>query len=374
MLLKFQTLGPVVPIIRTALMTNPHDPLSDHNLSILDEGNPPHRDAGLFGSTISAQNAALVMIPVPWEATTSYGRGTARGPQAVLRASHQLDLSDPLLGEPYRAGICLLPPEPTIVELNDEASQAALRVIEAFESAQQPSSRDLEHVNLASKTVNSTVRRVADQWLSQNKICAVLGGDHSAPFGLMESLAAHGGPYDILHIDAHHDLRKAYEGFEDSHASIMYNVLERIPEVSRLVQVGIRDYSKQEQTYAQQSPRVIAHYDRDLFMRKAEGAPFAAIARQMVDPLGPRVYISFDIDGLEPSLCPHTGTPVPGGLSFQEAIYLIELLVLQGKEVIGFDLCEVAPGTGDWDANVGARILYKLCGASLYRRRTTGVR
>ena len=144
--------------------------------------------------------------------------------------------------------------------------------------------------------------------------------------------------------------------------------MRTLPAITRLVQVGIRDYSRAERQYCEQlGERARCFYADDLFRRRADGQPWAEVTRAILAELPPRVYVSFDIDGLDQPWCPHTGTPVPGGLSYAEAVYLIEELATSGRRIIGFDLCEVAPGPeGDeWDANVGARLLYKLCGCVL---------
>jgi agmatinase len=174
----------------------------------------------------------------------------------------------------------------------------------------------------------------------------------------------------VLHVDAHADLRVAYEGFTYSHASVLYNAAETCPEITRLVQVGLRDLSEEEHAYAARSGgRIVQHHDVALAQARFEGEPWAAQVRRIVDPLPADVYVSFDVDGLDPTLCPHTGTPVPGGLSFQEAAALIGGVVRSGRRIVGFDLVEVAPGAdGDeWDGNVGARLLYKLIGWMLKR-------
>jgi agmatinase len=170
----------------------------------------------------------------------------------------------------------------------------------------------------------------------------------------------------VLHIDAHADLRAAYEGFAWSHASIMRNLIERT-EISRLVQVGLRDVTPSEaQLISEAHGRIVALYDGDLAEAVLAGAPFSTVVARAIDALPRDVYVSFDIDGLDPSLCPNTGTPVPGGLSFHQACALLAGITRSGRRLVGFDLVEVAPGPdGEWDGNVGARILYKLCGHAL---------
>ena len=130
------------------------------------------------------------------------------------------------------------------------------------------------------------------------------------------------------------------------------------------MQVAIRDYCHQEKQLIQDSNgRVKVFYDRDNRRRMYEGANWKQICDEIVKELPEKVYISVDIDGLDPKLCPNTGTPVPGGMEYEELMYLLNRIKESEKEIIGFDLCEVSPGEGtEWDGNVGARVLYHLCG------------
>jgi agmatinase len=211
--------------------------------------------------------------------------------------------------------------------------------------------------------VHKKVEKKALSILNSGKIVGVLGGEHSCPYGLMKALTQYHDDYGVLHIDAHFDLRKAYEGITHSHASIFYNAINDLPQISSLVQVGIRDFSKDEWAFSKSNNRCHAFLASEIFRDQAKGVTFAELATKIVQKLPQKIYVSFDIDGLDPSYCPNTGTPVPGGLSFAEACYLLEEICRQNKTVIGFDLCEAAPGDkSDWDLNVAARILYKLCG------------
>ena len=175
----------------------------------------------------------------------------------------------------------------------------------------------------------------------------------------MQALADINQSFGILHIDAHADLREAYEGFEFSHASIMFNAL-KIQQISHLVQVGIRDYCEAELKLIQSDKRISTFFDRDIKQQQFNGKNWAEICENIISLLPQNIYLSFDIDGLDPKLCPNTGTPVPGGLELEQALFLIERLVQSGRKIIGFDLNEVAPGSDEWDANVGARLLYRL--------------
>lgn len=204
------------------------------------------------------------------------------------------------------------------------------------------------------------VQHECGYWLDRKRIVGLLGGDHSTPLGFIQALAERHESFGILQFDAHCDLREAYEGFTYSHASVMYNAL-KLPQVNRLVQVGIRDYCAQEVELIRNSKgRVIAFFDEALCNGRYEGRTWKEQCEEIVNTLPEKVYVSFDIDGLNPSLCPNTGTPVAGGLEFSQAVYLLRTLIKSGKTIIGFDLNEVAPGEDEWDANVGARLLFKL--------------
>lgn len=227
-------------------------------------------------------------------------------------------------------------------------------------------SRRLNMVNERSAQLNDKVYDESLRWLERGKVVGLVGGDHSTPFGLICALAEKWGQLSILHIDAHADLRPAYEGFIDSHASIMYNVMTRITAIGTLVQVGVRDQCDAEAEFAGANERIMQMDDYTLAANEFRGMTWHEQCSRIIAGLGERVYVSFDIDGLSPENAPHTGTPVPGGLTFNKAVYLLDMLVQSGRRIVGFDLVEVAPAAGnEWDANVGARMLYKLCNLAL---------
>jgi agmatinase len=323
--------------------------------------------SGIFGLPHSEAEAGVVLVPVPFEATTSYGGGTSRGPAAILEASRQVDLLDVETGRPYQAGIHMLPLPARVLALDAAAREDAAAVIAA--GGADPARPELRaaaaRVNAASREVHAWVEAEVERLLRAGKRVGVVGGDHSVAFG---SIAAHARAHPglgLLHLDAHCDLRDAYEGFEHSHASVLRNVMERVPGVARLVQVCIRDVSDEEVEYVGRSAgRIVVHHDATLAAARFEGEPWAAQVRRVLEPLPRDVYLTFDVDGLDPSLCPHTGTPVPGGPSFQEACALVAGVVRSGRRIVGLDLVEVTPGPGGdaWDANVGARLLYKMIG------------
>jgi len=327
-------------------------------------------DAGIFGLDTDPKAADLHLLAIPWDATTSYRAGTRGGPAAILRASHQLDMYDHALGVTHIDTIAMIDPPAELLEWNVEA-RAHAEVVIAAAGRETPQTRPhMDAVNRLSERLNDWVRGEVEARLDRDKLVGIVGGEHSVPLGAIEAIAARHPGMGILHVDAHADLRGAYEGFSSSHASIMDNVLRRCDGVARLVQVGIRDFCAEEvEAIGDAGARVVTHYDRDLAARAFAGEPWGTTVAAILGSLPDEVYISFDIDGLRPELCPNTGTPVPGGLSFNQAVALITALGRSGRRVVGFDLCEVAPSRIDaadeWDGNVGARILYQLCGWTL---------
>jgi len=326
-------------------------------------------NGNIYGLPFNTDEAKLVILPVPWEVTVSYQAGTAMAPEAILEASYQVDLFDPFVAEAWKLGIAMQEVNPVIFEKSSTFRKEAEYYITQISNGITPEENSvlteiLDKINFASREMNHWVRNEAHTFLQKNQVVALLGGDHSTPLGLMQALAEKHSSYGILHIDAHADLREAYEGFEFSHASIMFNAI-KIPHISHLVQVGIRDYCEAELNLINSDERITTFFDRDIKHQQFGGKNWADLCNNIIKLLPEKVYLSFDIDGLDPKLCPNTGTPVPGGLELEQAVYLVERLVNSGRKIIGFDLNEVAPGDDEWDANVGARLLYRLANLCL---------
>jgi agmatinase len=331
-----------------------------------DPDGPAPSSSGIFGLPFAPEDSRVVIIPVPFEATTSYGGGTSRGPEAVLEASKQVDLFDRDTGRPYSAGIAMLDIPRKILKWNRDAKKLAEPVIESGGAVDRKTRAAAAKVNALSASMNEWVYAKTTALLDDGRMPVILGGDHSVPFGAIQAYAERHPGMGILHLDAHADLRDAYEGFTWSHASIFHNVMTRLPNIGKLVQVGVRDLGQAESEMIESSNgRIVTFFDSDLAARKDDGDSFASIADDIVAALPQDVYLSWDIDGLDPTLCPGTGTPVPGGLSWNEAIGLLRAIKRSGKRIVGLDLCEVSPGETEWDANVGARLLYKMIGFAL---------
>lgn len=314
----------------------------------------------LFGFPYAPDEADLIIIPVPWDVTVSYSEGTSQAPELIRLESSQLDFNIPGIQEPYSYPVCLLEADQMLTKESMMYREDAAGLIEKLETGGNLNEGDLKEyveVNRACKRMVDRVHERATSWLEKGKIVATLGGDHSTPLGLMQALAQRHDDFGILQIDAHMDLREAYEGFEYSHASIMTNAMIDA-NISKLVQVGIRDYCEEEKSFAERDHRVTTYFDEVVQKRKWRGEGWPSIVDGMIQDLPSNVYVSFDLDGLYPSLCPNTGTPVPGGLSFYEAVYLIEAVVKSGRKIVGFDLSEC--GNDAWDANVASRVLYRI--------------
>jgi len=324
-------------------------------------------NGNLFGFPVTETEANIVIIPIPWDATASYGKGTSDGPQAVLEASTQLDFYHPQLANAFETKVFMTPISKEWKEINDRLCATALDYIAFLEDGGKLEDKPfyqefIAEINETQNALKANLAQRATEFMAQGKLVGVLGGEHSTPLGLIEAIDAQGFPFGILQIDAHADLRDAYEGFEQSHASIMFNALKNCKNLTRLTQVGIRDIAQSEVDIIDNSnSRIQTYFDWNLKQEQFEGKPWAEQVKSIIASLPENVYISFDIDGLSPELCPNTGTPVPGGFQLEQINYLFFELAKSGKKIVGFDLNEVGTSEeGDWDANVGARALWNL--------------
>ena len=316
---------------------------------------------GVFGLPYNENEAKIVIFPVPWDVTSSYSAGSSNGPEAILNASYQVDLYDPIVKEVWKLGLFMRPISKLWQKRNSTYRAIAEKYIGALEKGHSEHFQNaLKSVNEKCEELRSYVHKETKALIEKGKLVVLLGGDHSTPLGYVQALAEKHKTFTVLQIDAHADLRISFEDFEHSHASIMHNALEKCPGVS-LTQVGIRDYCEAEKEYMDSDKRISTFYDRDLKTESYAGKTWKTQTQEIIKTLGDKVYISFDIDGLDPKLCPNTGTPVPGGFEIEQLIYLFEAIVKSGKTLVGMDLNEVSPGEDEWDANVGARILFRMC-------------
>jgi len=330
-------------------------------MSIVNDFDPDNDgvDGHPFGVPHGTEESWFHAICVPFEATASYHKGTAEGPEAILRESDQVDLFDARWGEPWRAGIAVR----AYGEVAKLWNQAGNDAVQATLDGQDKTAE----VDALGERVNAYVGEQVAEIFSEGRVPVVVGGDHSVPYAAMAEAARRHPGMGVLHIDAHADLRKAYQGFRWSHASIFYNVIQDTD--ATLLQIGIRDQGRSERQFAVEHPRIAQLLDDEIAQVALRGGDVLALFEDAIAKLPQQVWLSVDIDGLRPDLCPSTGTPVPGGLDWREFRGILDALVRSGRKVIGFDLCEV--GSDNWDGAVGARVLYNLLGAAAASRGLT---
>jgi agmatinase len=321
----------------------------------------------IYGFPTTEEEARVVILPVPWEVTVSYNAGTARASEHILKASMQVDIFDRDYPDTWKQGYYMRPADKKILMKSDYLRKEAELYIAYISRGEDLKKnafmcKSLKDINEGGAYLNEWVYEQTKGLMNRDKLVALLGGDHSIVLGYLRSVAEKHGDFGILQIDAHCDLRKCYEDFDYSHASIMYNALEEIPQIQKLVQIGIRDYSESEWDYIMSSnDRIVTFFDKDIKHRQYEGDTWKQIVDDIVQQLPDKIFLSFDIDGLDPKLAPNSGTPVHGGFETEQVYYLLRKMIDSGKKFLGFDLVEVGTGETDWDSNVGARVLLKLC-------------
>lgn len=338
-----------------------------NDLSQFDPNAASNPNNNVFGLPFTEDEARLVIQPVPWEVTVSNTAGTARAADHIFKASMQVDLFDPDTKDAWKQGLYMRSPDRKILLKSDYLRKEAELYIDYISKGEILEKnafmcKSLKEINEGSVFLNNWVYEQTLGLMQRNKLVALLGGDHSTALGFFKAIAQQHGDFGVLQIDAHCDLRESYEYFTYSHASVMYNALTEIPQLTRLVQVGVRDYCQEEWEYICNSNyRVITYFDRDIKDRMYDGQHWKQVTDEIVSHLPDKVLLSFDIDGLDPKLCPNTGTPVMGGFEFEQIYYLLKKVIQSGRQLIGFDLSEIGVDEKEWDANVGSHILWKLC-------------
>lgn len=318
---------------------------------------------GVFGLSYDKSESSLILLSIPFELTTTFREGTLYAPHKIKDASSQIDLMNNLDSYAWQKGIYWdNSNEDFFLNISKSYRPSAKKIIDFLENNQllnDELKNEQYIINNVCEKASNEISKLVFQILQNDKIPGVIGGEHSITYGVIDAIQNVYDDFCILQIDAHHDLRNTYLGFTYSHASVMYNILNKYDNVNKIVQIGVRDYCEAEKNLVAESDNIVTFYNFDINVQLFNGKSFHDIAKQIVDLLTDNIYISFDIDGLQPYLCPETGTPVPGGLSYEQIEYLFYLISKTNKKVIGFDLCEVS-GLSEWDAIVGSRIMYLL--------------
>ncbi len=282
----------------------------------------PFNFLGLDAEESSYESSSVVILPVPYERTVSFGRGTSKGPHSIIYASRSLELYDDELDlEPYRVGI---------------------------------HTRDEYECNVDPAEMADGLSKVCTSLLSDNKFIITLGGEHSITYGVLKAHKKKYGEFSVLNIDAHCDLRDTYEGTKFNHACVMRRVVEDgIP----VTEVGIRSYSAEEAEFIKSRDDIKIMHARAINENKNENW-----VDEVLSILEAKVYISIDLDAFDPSIVPATGTPEPGGLDWGQVIRLIREVFLN-REVVGLDVVELAPIGGILGPDVlAAKLVYKSVG------------
>jgi agmatinase len=286
----------------------------------------PHNFGGLEEPHASLDHARAVVLPVPYDFTTSYQGGTRLGPAAIIAASRNMEVWDDELGPVYRCGIHTLP--------------------------------ELEPTALGPEAMVERVEQAVEWILAGGRVPAILGGEHSITTGAVRAALRRYPALSVLQIDAHADMRDTYLDSPYSHACVMRRIRELVPAAS----VAIRSMSEEEAEYLAANPAPIWSTRQ---FRALDGA-----WGPVLDALSDDVFVTFDVDGLDPSIMPATGTPEPGGLDWYEAVDLLRA-VAEKKRIVGFDVLELAPMNGQTASDfLVARLVYRLIGLALRVERT----
>ena len=322
---------------------------------------------GVFGLDSTYENSELALLMVPWDLTSSYQRGSSESPAKIRAASPQLDLYHPDFPGYWDDGIVAVDLDADLLAKNQALRAAADRVIGAHETGTFSLEDDgivtaLNEVNSGCEDMNKEVYKQAEKAINDNKLIGLVGGDHSCSYPLISALIDYVPSFSILQIDAHMDLRACYQNFEFSHASVMHNVLKH-KDIARLVQVGVRDYCAEEAQFVSESKgRVKTYLNQDIQASLFQGKTWDAQCKKIIRNCTDDVYISIDVDGLCPSHSAHSGTPVPGGISYDMLMYLIRELSQSKKRIIGFDVVEANGAPTSIDILSATRLAYMVGG------------
>ncbi len=313
---------------------------------------------GIFGLPHGIDAARLVIVTAPWEVTVTGARGTAHAPDSIIEQSREIDLYFHPDGAPWQAGIAV-DNAPEEFHKNLKLRTITEEMYLQYQRGTLQDDETVRWIDEQSRAFLDRLRRRISRHHAAGKLTAILGGEHTVALaGIEAAVQEHGDAPGILQIDAHADLRERYLGLRYSHATVFRRALEAFPQLT-LVSVGLRDIALGEKAWMDATPRIHAHMAAQLAEDLANGKPWQTLVEDIIAPLPRKVYVSFDIDGLDLQYCPHTGTPVPGGLSFWQSMALVRAVVQSGRRIVGFDLSEV--GHHPQDARTGAFVLFHLC-------------
>ena len=323
-----------------------------------------------FRDAVPVMDASIVLVSAPWAVTSAAGQGAVYTPDAIIDASTTVSLYDVVSGESIDGKVATADVDYDLQENSLNIGGDAAKVVAHIEDGGSLSgdyfARKVVRINLGFRDMHRSVGKRVFRYASKGKIVGVVGGDHAVAFGAVRSLSSVHPDMGVLYIDAHCDLRPSGKIFDYSHLSVARNIIDEIPAVSKMVQVGVREMSVDEIEFAKSNPKIAMFCHEKLSAERFSGRSWSELCDDVVAQLPEKVYISFDIDALSPECCPNTKRPVAGGMTFDEAVCLINRVVESGRTIVGFDLTEIVPVVDSGvDAVVGARMLVKLCAAAL---------
>lgn len=323
-----------------------------------------------FRDAMSTQDADIVLVSAPWAVTSAGGEGAVYAPDAIIDASTAVSLYDVVSQTSISGRVATAEVDYDLQESSIQLGGDAAKVVSHIEDGGTLSgdyfARKVVRINLGFRDMHRSVGKRVFRFADKGKIVGVIGGDHSVSLGAVRSISAVHPGMGVLFIDSHSDLRPSGRIFDYSHLSVARNIVDEVAQVSKMVQVGVRDISQEEIEFAEKHPKITLFCHEQMTAGRFSGRSWSEVCDDVVAELPKKVYISFDIDALSPECCPHTKRPVAGGMTFDEAVCLINRVAESGREIIGFDLTEIVPVMESGvDAAVGARMLVKLCAAAL---------
>ena len=323
-----------------------------------------------FRDAMSVQDAEVVLVSAPWAVTSAAGQGAAYTPDAIIDASTAVSLYDTVSQISIEGKVATAEVDYDLQESSLQLGGDAAKVVSHIEDGGTLSGdyfiRKVNRINIGFRDMHRSVGKRAFRFADKGKIVGVVGGDHSVTLGAVRSISSVYPEMGVLFIDGHCDLRQSGKIFAYSHLSIARNIIDEVPQIAKMVQVGARDMSLEEVEFATAHPKIELFSHEDMVRSLYSGENWINICDKIAESLPKQVYISFDIDALTPECCPNTKRPIAGGMSFDQAVILINRVVESGRQIIGFDLTEVVPvSEGSIDSAIGARMLVKLCAAAL---------
>lgn len=351
--------------VKSLMATTMFNKEFDPNTITPDNGN-------YFGISLEPEASALVLLSAPWDATSSLYAGSSYAPDAIIEMSRFVDFYEPLAPNSWRKGIATIPIDYSIQDLSHRLHPDTERLTKLHDEFgisvidNLMYDRRLKRVNEGSVEINNMLFQQTQQWLDKGKIVGVIGGDQSISYSAIKAMGYKYEHFGVIRIGSKCDMHEAYQGFDFSHASTMYNVMRDVPQLEQLALVGVQEFSPIEWERASSNARVKLFTAQDIWTQQFEGRTWAEQVDDIIATMPENVYIALNISGLVCECSPRKGRISNGGLSLFQFVYLINRVVASGRRIVGFDLTDVTPGVENKrDILVVARLLFKMCSVAL---------